>query len=297
MDAHGLTVQPLDPIHVVHLFPEERARLVEVLRSLSDEQWVAGTSCPGWSVKDIAQHLIADDLGRLSHERDGYSAGRFEPAGEEGFEAALLPFINRQNEAWVAASRRLSPRIIIELLEWSGRESQAYFETIEPSGLGLGVSWAGEAESPHWFDLAREYTERWHHQAQIREGAGVAMLYEPRLFSPVLETFVRGVPHAFRDVDVENRTHVNLRITGAAGGEWSLVREGLGAGAPSQGGAGWRLVKPLEGQANASVEMDQDTAWRVFTKGLSPAEAQVRATLSGDERLAARVLKTVSIIA
>jgi uncharacterized protein (TIGR03083 family) len=283
----GLTVQALDPIHVVQLFPEERAALLEVLRSLRDDQWAAGTSCPGWSVKDVAQHLVADDLGRLSRERDGYRAGRFEPTGEEGFEAALLVFINRQNEAWVEATRRLSPRIIIELLEWSGRETQAYFESIDPNGMGLGVSWAGEAESPHWFDLAREYTERWHHQAQIREGAGMLLLYEPRLFAPALETFVRGVPHAFRDVDAADGTHVRLRISGPAGGEWSLVREA----------AGWRLVKPVEAEAHASVEIDQDVAWRLFTKGISAEEAGGRATLSGDQKLAAQVLETVSIIA
>jgi hypothetical protein len=31
-----------------------------------------------------------------------------------------------------------------------------------------GVSWAGEEKSANWFDTAREFTERWHHQQQIR---------------------------------------------------------------------------------------------------------------------------------
>ncbi|MEO6196827.1 MAG: hypothetical protein ABIP58_01850, partial [Dehalococcoidia bacterium] len=101
----------------------------------------------------------------------------------------------------------------------------------------MGVSWAGESESPNWFDLAREYTEHWHHQAQIREGAGLPMLYEPRLFAPVLETFVRALPHTFRDVDAADGTHVTLRITGAAGESWSLVRQA----------GGWHLAQPVPG--------------------------------------------------
>lgn len=279
-------MKPLDPISVVHLFPEERAALLDVLRSLEPEKWARDTVCAGWSVKDIAQHLIADDIGRLSGGRDGYSAGWFESSDEETFEADLLDFINRKNEAWVAATRHLSPRVIVDLLEQSGRDSQSYFETLDPEAPSLGVSWAGEAQSATWFDLAREYTERWHHQAQIREGAGVPLLTEPRLFAPVIATFVRGIPHAFRETNAPDDTHVSLRITGNAGGAWSLVRAD----------GRWQMVQPLGGDEAASVEIDQDTAWRLFTKGTTPAEARERATLGGDAALAARVLDTVSII-
>lgn len=276
-------MRPLEPIIVTHLFPEERAALLDVLRSLSAEQWAAPTACDGWSVGDVARHLVADDLGRLSWQRDGYSASRFAPSSE----AKLLALINDQNERWVAAARRLSPRVVIDLLEWSGSETQALFESLEPNALGLGVSWAGESESPNWFDLAREYTERWHHQAQVREGAGVVLLTEARLFAPVLATFVRGVPHGFADVEAADGTLVALRITGDAGGEWSLVR--------SDGA--WRLVQPLDADAAASVELDQDAAWRLFTKALTPAGARESAIISGDARLAEQVLRTVSIIA
>ena len=31
---------------------------------------------------------------------------------------------------------------------------------------------AGEAVSANWFDVAREFTERWHHQQQIRLAIG-----------------------------------------------------------------------------------------------------------------------------
>lgn len=281
-------MKQLDPIFVVPLFPEERAALLDTLRSLSVEQWEAPTVCEGWSVGDVARHIVADDLGRLSGKRDGYAGGwMFKPTGTETFEAELLDFINSQNEAWVRATRRLSPGIVIGLLEWSGRETQAFFETLDPHAMGLGVSWAGEDESENWFDLAREYTERWHHQAQIREGAGVPLITEPRLFAPVLATFVRGVPHAFADVEAMDDTHIQLGIAGDAGGEWSLVHAD----------GRWQLVQLLEKEPTASVEIGQDVAWRLFTKGMTPEEAEPGAKLEGDRELAARVLRTVSIIA
>lgn len=286
-------MKPLAPVLVTHLFPDERAALLDVLRSLDREQWERPTVCEGWSVGDVARHLVADDLGRLSRERDVYTAHGFTASSPEAqrirrtFESDLVTWINASNEAWVEATRRLSPAIVIDLLEWSGRETQAYFESLDLQAIGDPVTWAGPEPAPRWLDVAREYTERWHHQAQIREGAGLPLLSDSRLFAPVLAAFVLGVPHAFRETEADEGTHVRLRITGDAGGEWSLVR--------SDGR--WALVQPLDADADATVEIGQDAAWRLFTKGLTPREAKSCARLEGDGRLAEQVLRTVSIIA
>ncbi len=280
-------MKPLEPVLVTHLFPDERAALLDGLRSLDREQWERPTVCHGWSVGDVARHLVADDLGRLSRGRDAYTAHGFTASSPEEFESELLTFINAANEAWVAAARRLSPAIVIDLLEWSGRETQAYFESLDLQAIGDAVTWAGPEPAPKWLDVAREYTERWHHQAQIREGAGLPLLDDSRLFAPVLAAFVLGVPHAFRQTEADEGTHVRLRITGDAGGEWSLVY--------SDGR--WALVQPLDSDADASVEIGQDAAWRLFTKGLTPREAKESARIEGDELLAEQVLRTVSIIA
>src|SRR5437870_13360844 len=94
----------LDPVLVVHLLPEERAALLQLLTSLSESDWQRPTICPGWSVKDIAAHLLADDLARLSRGRDRFPGGTFSPSdGAIGdaaaVEAELVAFINRQNES------------------------------------------------------------------------------------------------------------------------------------------------------------------------------------------------------
>ena len=279
-------MNPLPNVNAVPLFPEERAALLDLLRSLTPEQWAAPTVCAGWSVKDIASHLIADDVGRLGWQRDDHSATRFESKDAATFEADLLVFINHQNESWVEATRRLSSRIIIDLLEWSGRETQALFQSLKPNAMGLGVSWAGESESANWFDLAREYTERWHHQAQIREAARAPMLYDPRLFAPVIATLIRGVPHALRTFDAPEGTHLRI-VVKDPNLPVSLTRER----------DAWQLTQPVPAKADTTVELDGDTAWRIFTKNISPEEAKGRATISGDQSLAERVLQTVSLVA
>jgi uncharacterized protein (TIGR03083 family) len=279
-------VNPLPKLNVVPLFPLERASMLDVLRSLKPDQWQLPTVCAGWSVKDVASHLIADDIGRLGWQRDGHAGNRFQSASPETFEAELAAFIHRQNESWVEATRRFSPRIVIDLLEWSGRETQAVFEKLKPDAPGLPVSWAGQSESPNWFDLAREYSERWHHGAQIREAVGAPLLYEQKLFAPLIATLVRGVPHKLRDFKAGDGDHIRI-VVPTVRAAWSVVREG----------GRWQLVEPLPRLADATVEMDGDTAWRVFTKNISPDEAKARSKITGDSELGERVLHTVSIVA
>ena len=48
----------------------------------------------------------------------------------------------------------------------ASKESAEYHQALDPFGAAMfPVSWAGEEESTNWFDTAREFTERWHHQA------------------------------------------------------------------------------------------------------------------------------------
>ena len=72
------------------------------------------------------------------------------------------------NHEWVDATRRLSGPVLCSLLELSGRESDAFCRSLDPAATGVSASWAAFEPTPVWLDLARELTERRHHQAQIR---------------------------------------------------------------------------------------------------------------------------------
>jgi uncharacterized protein (TIGR03083 family) len=290
-------MKPLEPVLTLDLFPEERAALLDLLESLKPQQWDAPTVCAGWSVKDIAAHLLADDLGKLARGRDSHPAAAFAHDPAQGstpdeIERQLVAFINRQNEAWVAAARRLSPRLLIDLLRWSGEDTQSYFESLDMFAIGESVHWAGPEPAPVWLDVAREYSERWIHQRQIRDAVRVDGLTEPRLFLPLLDTMVRALPHTLRGTDAPEGTHVRLDVTGVgrAGSppvHWSLVRDG----------GRWALFDSCPVEPTAVVRMDGDTAWRLFTKGISREQALARVPIEGDRALGEKVLDTVSIIA
>ena len=199
----------------------------------------------------------------------------------------LVGAINQQNESWVSGVRRLSPNVVTELLAWSGAQVADYFGGLDLMAQGSAVSWAGPDRAPKWLDVAREYTERWMHQEQIREAVGAPGLREPRLFGPVLSTFVHALPHTYRDVAAEDGTAVRVVITGEAGGAWWLVRQG----------GEWRLFEDVSGSAQTVVTLSEDTAWRLFTKGLELASVEALVHREGVEELGRPFLSTVGIIA
>jgi len=136
-------------------------------------------------------------------------------------------------------------------------------------------------------DVAREYRERWTHQQQIREAVGRPGLTERRLFTPVLAIFVRAVPRALRSVPAAEGARLRLRIAGGAGGVWQAVRAARR----------WSLCRDEPTAVDATLTMDQDLAWRLFTKGVTSAQARDRASLDGDERLVGAPLAMAALIA
>ncbi|MRG93146.1 hypothetical protein GF068_14575 [Polyangium spumosum] len=274
----------MPPLATAHLFREVCSALHDLLASLGPDDWTKPTVHATRDVKDLVAHLLDGSLRRLSFQRDGHVI----PAPEMRTFEAMVGFVQRLNSEWMVAARRLSPRVLMEMLRRADEEVAALFEGLDPEGPAIfSVAWAGEEWSQNWFDVAREYTEKWHHQQQIRDAVGRPGLTERRHLHPVIDTFLRGAPHAYRDVPAADGAGVDLVITGEAGGTWQLARAA----------DRWELVTTRETPAVTTVELDADSAWRLWTKGLEPAEARARAVVRGDEALAAPVFRMVTIMA
>jgi uncharacterized protein (TIGR03083 family) len=283
--ATSASLRPLEPVLLVDRLAPLQAQLIELLRGLGPDDWHRPTACALWSVRDITAHLLDDDLRRLSFHRDGQPPP--ENVAIDGY-ADLVALIDRMNAEWVAVARRMSPRVLIELLEVTGPMVVDLFRSIDPHAPAhWAVSWAGEERSAHWFDVGRDYTERWLHQQQIRDAVGAPPLAGREWLHPVLDLFVRAVPVAYRAVDRPEGTAVLLAIAGPAGGDWSLRREG----------AGWRLLAGRHPAPDATVTLTDDTAWRLFSKGLTGGAARARVRIDGDQALGEVVLGALAVMA
>jgi uncharacterized protein (TIGR03083 family) len=270
-----LVLDRLGPLHT---------ELIALLRGLRPDDWDRPTVCSLWSVRDIAAHLLDDDLRRLSFHRDGQQVPGAVPMGG----ADLVAFVNRMNAEWVAVARRMSTRVIVDLLEVTGPWVVDLFQARDPLAPGhWSVTWAGEDASAHWFDVGRDYTERWLHQQQIRDAVGAVPLTGRPWLHPVLELFVRALPHTYREVAAESGATVAIGIEGEAGGTWALRRED----------GAWRLYAGTPSHAAATVTMSDDTAWRLFSKGLKTEADRARIRVAGDQRLGAVALGALAILA
>jgi uncharacterized protein (TIGR03083 family) len=278
------------PILVSHLLRELDRHLLELLRSLAPGDWHRPTVCSAWSVKDIASHLLDTALRRLSMQRDGYRS----PDAPEGFSSyeELVSYINRLNGEWTSATARLSPGVLIGLMQQATTELADLFESVDPFAPALfSVAWAGESESLMWFDMAREFTERWHHQRQIADAVSCPTpIDDRRLQHPVLDTFMRALPHTYQDVAGPDGSLVSIRIVGDAGGEW-FVRRSEGS---------WELLGDATGDPDSVVTIPQAIAWKFLTKRTDRATARARfptIRIDGEVAYGEPVLEMVSIMA
>ncbi|MDQ2873836.1 MAG: maleylpyruvate isomerase family mycothiol-dependent enzyme [Actinomycetota bacterium] len=268
------------PIDVRPLFAPQQAAFTGLLRGLGPAQWARPTICPGWDVKDVAAHVLGDHIGRLSRHRDGHPPPR--PRGDE----TLPAFLDRFNDEWVAAARRISPRLLIEQLQATGDQVAEFWQAADPDALGEAVSWAGPGPAPVWLDAARDFSEYWTHHQQICDATGQAGLMSPGYAGPVIDTFMRALPHTLRHVTAPEGTALQMTVTGPGAGEWACTRDA----------DRWSLHRQSHPKPTARVELDTDTAWRLSTRGITPQQAAERARINGDRHLAAAALQIVSII-
>jgi uncharacterized protein (TIGR03083 family) len=253
-----------------------RSELVALLAGLSPHEWMQPTACPGWPVHGIASHLLGVELGNVSVRRDHWALG----PGEGEDPGAWL---NAFNQQWVQAVQRISPSLLIELLDLAARRFEEHVATLDLDASGSPVEWAtGPDPAPVWLDVAREYMERYVHQQQIRDatrrpGLGASFA------TPVLVAAAHALPIALRDLPRPTGTTVTFTAEGAGGGTWHLNRAK----------AGWELTTDRPPQPPAcEVSTTVDGAIKLYAR--DPAAPPLKRR--GDPELAEALSRAKAIL-
>jgi len=278
-------MKPIEPIFISQLFHELDEKLFEILRSLSPQDWEKQTMAPMWKVKDVAAHLLDGNIRALSMFRDRYFG---EKSVNLDTYQDLVGYLNRLNADWVNAMKRVSPMVLINLLEMTGQEYNNLMCALNPFDKALfSVAWAGETESYNWFHIAREYTEKYHHQQQTRLVLGKEdELYHRKFYFPYLDTSLRALPYHYRDVQAEDGKVIKLTVTGESGGDWFLFRQNTE----------WILVTGCEKEPDCTITIDPAIAWKLFTRGVSTEEAKKNISISGNISFGTRIFDVRAVM-
>jgi hypothetical protein len=272
-------------IETLHLFTKIDFELIELLKSLSPNEWNCQTIAKLWTVKDVASHLLDGNLRALSVSRDNYILESTENINS--FQE-LTSYINNLNNSWVSATKRLSPKIIINLLEITNSEYYNHLKTLNLFDEAIySVAWSGQSSSPNWFHIAREYTEKFLHQQQIRDALGRQGIMTKELFYPFVDILMYAFPYTFRQIDAMNGTIVSIKVNSDIGGIWSIIKTS----------SGWILDKSQNLNATSIVIINPDTLWKLFSKSLKPEDVLDKVEMKGDLNYAKHMLSIVAVMA
>lgn len=189
---------------------------------------------------------------------------------------------------WTIAAKRLSPQVLVELLTITGTAYIEHLKQLKPYDDALfSVAWAGQETSPNWFHIAREYTEKFLHQQQIRDAVNKPGIMTRELYYPFINIFMYALPHTFRNIEAEEGTTVSVIVSTDIGGQWNIIKKG----------ENWDLIKGAMPTCNSKVTIDPNTAWKLFSKSWTPEQIADKVEIIGDRRLGLKVLQMVSVMA
>jgi uncharacterized protein (TIGR03083 family) len=276
---------PLPIIDTRPLFRPLIGEIVSLFGTLQPDDWLRPTVAGSWRVRDVTAHLLDTALRRLSADRDGWRS----PAGPRltGAEPDFVARINEVNALWIRAADRLSPRVLTDLYARAGDALAGLFERAPlEAPAAVGVSWAGEEHSAAWLDIGREFTEVWHHGAQIRDAVGAGPFSNPDWLRAVLAVAVHALPRAYRGVHADLGLSVIVEISGPAGGTWTL----------SHRGRHWDIDEGEDRHAAARATIEDEAAWRLWFNALPPSVAERAVRVEGDPSLVRPLLSARSVI-
>lgn len=242
-----------------------------VLRNLSEEDWAAESGCPGWSVKDLVNHLAAtftvviDPVNAL----DGVTA-------EVSLEAI--------NDVMVNAGADMGAAEVLASYESQKDDAVAAVSAVQGPDFAAATAVLGDVGEYQvgWFANALCFDHLCHLHNDVLAPSGPVKAPAPPIdearLSPALDWLIEVIPQWSKaPLAAALTAPVDVTLTGLAPKQFQLRPTGTDIVEVVLGAAG----------AGASITSDALAALSWLTGRM---EKTLHTTLGGDTELAARVL-------
>ncbi len=273
------------PGDVAGLFALERGRLLGLLGTFDESDWHKPSPCPGWTVLGLCCHILGDDLSALARLRDQHH-GTIPP--EDLSEVAFIEWIDLLQVEWVQVARRLSPRLVIDLLAWTEPQLIELLKAQDPSSPTGHVSWAGQGPVPVWLEQVRELSEYWIHRQQLLQALGQVSDLRADLAEPVLSGLRWAFPYRLNQIQASDGDTVSIEISGPVQATWHVVFEARSWSLSSQTRKALCRERVSQYRPSLAVAHQQPLADRSRNDSGDGRSADRRrsASYSGDHRIA-----------
>ena len=274
---------PTDPpTDIAALFGLERKALLELLAHVEEPDWHRPSPCPEWTVLGLCTHLVAGDFALLSRHRDRFH-GTPSPAGLT--ESQFVAWLDDLQAHWVQAAMRLSPRLVVDLLRWTGPQLLDVFRRQDPRERTARVSWAGPDLVPLWLDQLRELSEYWIHRQQLLEALGRGSELEATVVGAILDGLRWAYPFRLAAVSAEPGDTISIEISGPVTATWLLVA----------GDTGWAFTPGPGPRSVARLSVTTEQAWRLLSNNLRVDE-QAHLDVTGRDEIVDALRQTRAVI-
>jgi uncharacterized protein (TIGR03083 family) len=205
------SVPPLGHRQAMVLAETEFARVLDLLRGLSDEEWRRPTVCPGWDVRALASHVLGMVEAQASVRQFAHD---FRAAAKRSGGA----MIDAMTATQVSERAHLSPEgIVSRLAEIAPRAVRARRRTPRVARWAVRMRQDPPFDAERWrygYLVDEVFTrDAWMHRLDISRATGREMVrsadHDGRLVADVVADWARRHGEPFL-----------LVLTGPAGGAW-----------------------------------------------------------------------------
>ena len=207
------------------------------------------------------------------------------PSPEDLTEEQFIDWLDELQIEWVRAARRLSPTLVVELLEWAGPRLTRVLDGEDLTAQSSRVSWAGPDPAPVWLDQLRELSEYWIHRQQILEALGRPADLDRALLRPILLGLRWAFAYRLSQVGLPSGDAVRITVGEPINESWLLVVSDPGT---------WDFSDDPTARVIAHASFSADEIWRLLTNNLAKSAPEL--DMSGDQRAVAVLATTRAII-
>ncbi len=263
---------------LVGVWQQACADVLDLLASLTDEDWAAPTDLPGWDVKAVAAHLahLESELAGMPQEQVEVTPG-----------AHVRNVMAQYTEVGPTARRDWPPGRIIEELREAVRIRSEAMERDAPDLTAPAPSFAALAGWSWETLLSNRPLDIWMHEQDIREAVGRPGGLDSRAAVHVATVFARSLPMVVgKRAGAEPGQSVVVHLTQAPAEAPQTVAVQVG-----DDGRARPTAPPQEPSATMRLGFAD---WLRLCGGRC-APDQLEVELAGDRDLARRVLEGLAV--